>query len=127
VRLDIRKTGVVKDGDVAMGSKAKVKVVKNKVAPPFRECEFEILYGIGVNTGGELVDLGSEAGLVDKSGAHYSWRGERIGQGRDNAARFFMENPGIADELRGLLVERRKLENARGAATAAPPAASAAA
>jgi recombination protein RecA len=132
VRLDIRKTGVVKEGDVAAGSKAKVKVVKNKVAPPFRECEFEILYGSGVNTSGELIDLGSEAGLIEKSGAYYSWRGERIGQGRDNAARYLQENPAIADELRTLLVEKRKAENARlggqhGASNGVTAAASAAA
>jgi len=129
VRLDIRKTGVVKDGEVAAGSKARVKVVKNKVAPPFRECEFEILYGSGVNINGELVDLGSESGLIEKSGAYYSWRGERMGQGRDNASRFLQENPAIADEVRKLLVERRKAENARMGTPAAAglPEASAAA
>jgi recombination protein RecA len=113
VRLDIRKTGVVKDGDTAMGSKARVKVVKNKVAPPFRECEFEILYGAGVNWAGELVDLASEAGVLEKAGAHYSWRGERIAQGRDNASRWMMEHGKDAEEIRARLVERRKAENAR--------------
>src|SRR5436189_804766 len=85
VRLDIRKIGVVKNGDVVMGTKTRVKVVKNKMAPPFREAEFELLYGTGVNWAGEIVDLGSEAGVIEKSGAYYSWNGDRIAQGRDNA------------------------------------------
>ncbi len=124
VRLDIRKTGAVKDGDVVMGAKARVKVVKNKMAPPFREAEFEIMYGTGVNAAGEIVDLGSEAGVLEKSGSYYSWKGERIGQGRDNACKWMQENPKVADEIRGLLVERRKAENARagGAALVTPQA-----
>jgi recombination protein RecA len=112
VRLDIRKTGVVKNGDLAIGTKAKVKVVKNKCAPPFRECEFEITYGAGVNWAGEIVDLGSEAGFIEKSGAYYSWKGERIGQGRDNACRWMAENAKAAEEIRTLLVQKRKAENA---------------
>ena len=111
VRLDIRKTGVVKNGDVVIGSKARVKVVKNKVAPPFREAEFEIMYGAGVNWPGEIVDLGSEAGLIDKSGAFYSWKGERIGQGRDKACAYVAEHPEIAEEIRLNMVEARKAEN----------------
>jgi recombination protein RecA len=111
VRLDIRKTGVVKNGDVVVGSKARVKVVKNKVAPPFREAEFEIMYGAGVNWPGEVVDLGSEAGLIEKSGAFYSWKGERIGQGRDKACAWVAEHPHMAEEVRLNLVEARKVEN----------------
>ncbi len=111
VRLDIRKTGVVKNGDVVVGSKARVKVVKNKVAPPFREAEFEIMYGAGVNWPGEVVDLGSEAGLIEKSGAFYSWKGERIGQGRDKACGWVAEHPDMAEEVRLNLVEARKAEN----------------
>jgi len=111
VRLDIRKTGVVKNGDVVVGSKARVKVVKNKVAPPFREAEFEIMYGAGVNWPGEVVDLGSEAGLIEKSGAFYSWKGERIGQGRDKACAWVAEHPNMAEEIRLNLVEARKAEN----------------
>jgi recombination protein RecA len=113
VRLDIRKTGVVKDGETVTGSKARVKVVKNKVAPPFRECEFEIVYGAGVNWAGEIVDLGSEAGLLEKSGSYYSWKGERIAQGRDNACKWMVEHPKEAEELRARLVEARKADNAR--------------
>jgi recombination protein RecA len=126
VRLDIRKIGVVKNGDQVVGSKARVKVVKNKCAPPFREAEFEIMYGAGVNWPGEIVDLGSEAGVLEKSGAHYSWKGERIGQGRDTACRFMLENPKAAEEIRALLVERRKAENARIGGPPGPPDAAAA-
>jgi recombination protein RecA len=128
VRLDIRKTGVVKNGETPVGTKARVKVVKNKVAPPFRECEFEILYGTGVNWAGEIVDLASEAGVIEKSGAYYSWKGERIGQGRDSACKWMTENPKAAEEIRFTLVEARKAENAglNGAAVASPAASAAA-
>jgi recombination protein RecA len=126
VRLDIRKIGVVKNGEQIVGNKARVKVVKNKVAPPFRECEFEILYGSGVNSVGEIVDLASEAGLLEKSGAYYSWQGERIAQGRDKACQYMAEHPALVDELREKLVEQRKAENARlGAAPTSAPATSA--
>jgi recombination protein RecA len=126
VRLDIRKIGVVKNGEQIVGNKARVKVVKNKVAPPFRECEFEILYGTGICSVGEIVDLASEAGLLEKSGAYYSWQGERIAQGRDKACQYMAERPALVDELREKLVEQRKAENARlGAAPATASAASA--
>ncbi len=113
VRLDIRKTGVVKNGEQAVGNKTRVKVVKNKVAPPFRECEFEITYGTGISAVGEIVDLASEAGLIEKSGAYYAWNGERIAQGRDKACQYLGEHPALADELRDKLVALRKAENAR--------------
>jgi recombination protein RecA len=113
VRLDIRKIGVVKNGEQVVGNKTRVKVVKNKVAPPFRECEFEILYGAGVFAAGEIVDLASEAGLLEKSGAYYSWNGERIAQGRDKACQYLGEHPDLAAELRDKLVALRKAENAR--------------
>ena len=113
VRLDIRKIGVVKNGDQPVGNKTRVKVVKNKVAPPFRECEFEILYGTGVNAAGEIVDLASEANLIEKSGAYYSLNGERIAQGRDKACQYLGEHPDLADVLRDKLVALRKAENAR--------------
>jgi recombination protein RecA len=126
VRLDIRKIGVVKNGEQIVGNKARVKVVKNKVAPPFRECEFEILYGTGICSVGEIVDLASEAGLLEKSGAYYSWQGERIAQGRDKACQYMAEHPALVDELREKLVEQRKAENARlGAAPVSTPATSA--
>ena len=113
VRLDIRKIGVVKNGEQAVGNKTRVKVVKNKVAPPFRECEFEIVYGMGVNATGEIVDLASEAGLIEKSGAYYAWNGERIAQGRDKACQYLAEHPDLFAELRDKLVALRKAENAR--------------
>jgi recombination protein RecA len=119
VRLDIRKTGVVKNGDLVTGTKARVKVVKNKCAPPFRECEFEITYGAGVNWAGEVVDLASEAGVLEKAGAYYSWKGERIGQGRENVCKWMTENLGAAEQIRTLLIEKRKAENARAGAAAA--------
>jgi recombination protein RecA len=112
VRLDIRKTGVIKNGDVPIGTKTRVKVVKNKVAPPFREAEFEIMYGTGVNWAGEIVDLASDNGLLEKSGAFYSWKGERIAQGREKACAFISEHPEIAEEVRLTLLAARKAENA---------------
>ncbi len=99
VRLDIRRIGSVKDGDEVVGNETRVKVVKNKVAPPFREAQFEILYGQGIYRMGEVIDLGVKHGLIDKSGAWYSCKGERIGQGKANAARFLAENPALANSL----------------------------
>src|SRR6059036_1038026 len=99
VRLDIRRTGAVKQGDEVVGNRTKVKVVKNKVAPPFKEAEFDILYGSGVSKEGELVDLGAECGIIEKSGSWYSFDGERIGQGRENTKEFLKDNPEIADAI----------------------------
>ena len=93
VRLDIRRTGAVKDGEAVIGNRTRVKVVKNKVAPPFREAEFDIRYGVGVDRFGEAVDLGVERGIVEKSGAHFSLGGERIGQGRERAIEWLRANP----------------------------------
>ncbi|HXJ19761.1 MAG TPA: recombinase RecA [Polyangia bacterium] len=119
VRLDIRKIGTVKNGDQVIGNHARVKVVKNKVAPPFREAEFDILYGAGVNAPGEIVDLATAAGLFEKSGAFYAFHGERIAQGRDKACAYVAEHPDLATEVRSLLLAARKAENA---ALGAPPA-----
>jgi recombination protein RecA len=127
VRLDIRKIGVVKNGEQAVGNKTRVKVVKNKVAPPFRECEFEIVYGTGINATGEIVDLASEAGLLEKSGAYYAWNGERIAQGRDKACQYLSERPELASELRDKLIALRKAENSRLGAPVPPVASEAAA
>jgi recombination protein RecA len=99
VRLDIRRTGAIKKGDEVVGNETKVKVVKNKVAPPFKQVNFEILYGEGISREGELIDLGVQYGLVDKSGAWYSYNGDRIGQGKDNVRNFLKENPDIAQHL----------------------------
>jgi len=124
VRLDIRKIGTVKNGEQVIGNRARVKVVKNKVAPPFREAEFDILYGVGVNVPGEIVDLASNAGVFEKSGAFYSFRGERIAQGRDKACAYVAEHPDVCAEVRTLLLAARKAENA---ALGAPAAAAQAA
>jgi len=104
VRLDIRRIGQLKNGDDVYGSRARVKVVKNKVAPPFRQAEFEILYGTGVNQLGELIDLGATHGQLEKSGAWYILDGERIGQGREKAMAFLGENPEIREALRARLL-----------------------
>jgi recombination protein RecA len=110
VRLDIRKIGLVKSGEEVVGTRARVKVVKNKVAPPFREAEFEILYGLGVNKLGEIVDLGEKAGLLAKAGSWFSYKGDRIGQGRDKVITFLSENDGVAQEIRMTLVEHARSE-----------------
>ncbi|HWT81675.1 MAG TPA: recombinase RecA [Candidatus Methylomirabilis sp.] len=103
VRLDIRRISAIKDGEEVIGSRVKVKVVKNKVAPPFREAEFDIIYGEGISRLGSLLDLGVTHKVVEKSGAWYAFGGERIGQGRENAKRFLQENPSMADEIEGKL------------------------
>ncbi|EIC82429.1 recombinase RecA [Serratia sp. M24T3] len=99
VRLDIRRIGAIKDGDVVVGSETRVKVVKNKIAAPFKQAEFQIMYGEGININGELVDLGVKHKLIEKAGAWYSYNGEKIGQGKSNASNFLKENPKIASEI----------------------------
>lgn len=106
VRLDIRRIGSIKRGDDVVGNETKVKVVKNKVAPPFREAIFDILYGQGVSREGEIIDLGVEAKVVEKSGAWYSYGGERIGQGRDNCREYLRENPDLAREIENKVREQ---------------------
>lgn len=106
VRLDIRRTGAVKKGDEIIGNETRVKVVKNKVAPPFRQAEFQILYGQGIYHMGEVIDLGVKEGLVDKSGAWYAYKGDKIGQGKANAAKFLDENPEIANEIESTIRDK---------------------
>lgn len=103
VRLDIRRTGAVKKGDEILGNETRVKVVKNKVSPPFRQAEFEILYGKGISRLGEIIDLGVKQGLIEKSGAWYSYKGDRMGQGKENARQFLEDNPTIAEEIEGMI------------------------
>jgi recombination protein RecA len=105
VRLDIRRIGSIKKGEEVIGSETKVKVVKNKVAPPFKTAEFDILYGEGISRQGEIVDLGVLHKIVDKSGAWYAYKGEKIGQGKDNSREFLRENPGLADEIENRIRE----------------------
>jgi len=99
VRLDIRRIAALKDGDVVVGNRTRVKVVKNKVAPPFRQAEFDILYNEGISVEGDLLDLGVDEGIVEKSGSWYSYNDERIGQGRENARRFLKDNPDVCERL----------------------------
>ncbi|MFO7705634.1 MAG: recombinase RecA [Halopseudomonas sp.] len=99
VRLDIRRTGAVKEGDEVVGSETRVKVVKNKVAPPFRQAEFQILYGSGIYHNAEIIDLGVQIGEIEKAGAWYSYKGSKIGQGKANAAKYMEENKAIAEEI----------------------------
>ncbi len=99
VRLDIRRTGAIKKGDEVIGSETRVKVIKNKVAPPFKQAEFDILYGEGISREGEIIELGVNAKFVEKAGAWYSYNGEKIGQGKDNSRDYLKANPKIADEI----------------------------
>ena len=120
MRLDIRRTGSIKKGDEVIGNETKVKVVKNKVAPPFKTAEFDILYGEGTSREGEIIDLGVNARVVDKSGAWYAYNGEKIGQGKDNAREFLKANPDLAREI------ENKVREALGVPLLAPVQAAAA-
>jgi recombination protein RecA len=113
VRLDIRRIGAIKDREEVVGNQTRVKVVKNKVAPPFKQVEFDIMYGEGVSKSGELIDLGVKAGVVEKSGAWFSYDSQRLGQGRENAKAFLKSNPDISAKIErairensGLIAER---------------------
>ena len=99
VRIDIRRIGAIKDKDNVIGSQTRVKIVKNKVAPPFKTVDFDIMYGEGISKTGELIDLGVKSGIIDKSGAWFSYNGEKIGQGRENAKNFLKENPTVAEDI----------------------------
>ena len=105
VRLDIRRVGSIKKGDEVIGNETRVKVVKNKVSPPFKTADFDILYGEGISREGEILDLGVNAKLVDKSGAWYAYKGEKIGQGKDNSREFLRENPDLAHEIENRIRE----------------------
>jgi recombination protein RecA len=109
VRLDIRRTGAIKDRDEVLGNSTRVKVVKNKVAPPFKEVEFDIMYGEGISKIGELIDLGVKAGAVEKSGAWFSYDSQRLGQGRENAKGFLKANPEIANRIEQAIRENAGL------------------
>jgi recombination protein RecA len=109
VRLDIRRIGQIKEREEVVGNQTRVKVVKNKVAPPFKQVEFDIMYGEGISKTGELVDLGVKAGVVEKSGAWFSFNGARIGQGRENAKAYLKENPKLAAEIEKLIRHRAGL------------------
>jgi len=119
VRLDIRRTGNIKKGEEVIGSETKVKVVKNKVAPPFKTAEFDILYGEGISREGEIIDMGAAARVVDKSGAWYAYNGEKIGQGKDNAREFLRENAELAREIENKVREAMGVPPVGGEAAAA--------
>jgi recombination protein RecA len=121
VRLDIRRIGQIKDREEVVGNQTRVKVVKNKVAPPFKQVEFDIMYGEGISKNGELIDLGSKVGVVEKSGAWFSYDGNRIGQGRENAKAFLKEHPKVAAAIEkairqnaGLIVDKLLIEEQTG-------------
>jgi recombination protein RecA len=122
VRLDVRRIAAIKDGDAVVGNRTRVKVVKNKVAPPFRQAEFDILYNEGISMEGDLLDLGVDEGIVEKSGAWYSYEGERIGQGRENARRFMKENPEVLERIADAVYTAKGLKRQ---VPANPPAAGA--
>ncbi|MET0282993.1 MAG: recombinase RecA, partial [Polyangiales bacterium] len=117
VRLDIRRVGSIKVGEDAIGNRTRVKVVKNKMAPPFLACEFDILFGKGISRSGDVIDLATELKIIDKSGAWYSYSGERIGQGRDNSRVFLEEHPQMLNEIEQRVFEAKGLK--RGPAPAA--------
>jgi recombination protein RecA len=121
VRLDIRRIGAIKKGDEVVGNQTRVKVVKNKVAPPFKNTEFEILYGEGISRQGEIIDMGVQEGLIDKAGAWYSYNGDRIGQGKENSRLFMIEHPEVAAEIEAKIRERLMPKPAAAAAAAAEP------
>jgi recombination protein RecA len=106
VRLDIRRIGAIKNGEEVVGNMTRVKVVKNKIAPPFREAEFEIMYGSGISREGEIIELGVLNGLIEKSGSWYAYKGERIGQGKDNTRNFLQQHPEIARDVEAQLREK---------------------
>jgi recombination protein RecA len=118
LRMDIRRIGALKEGDAIIGGRTRVKVVKNKLAPPFKEAEFDILYGTGISREGELVDLGSERGILEKSGAWYSFNGDRIGQGRESAKEFLRAHPETAKEIAAKILEKVGLKRAGSEAAA---------
>jgi len=122
VRLDIRRTGAIKKGDEVIGNETKVKVVKNKMAPPFRQASFDILYGEGVSRLGEVIDLGVQTNLIEKSGAWYSYGGNRIGQGKDNVRSYLREHLSLAEEIESKIRAQLLPQTARGESQAAEPA-----
>lgn len=123
VRVDVRRIGAIRDGDTVKGSRTKVKVVKNKVAPPFREAEFDIIYGLGISKEGDLLDLGVNQGLIEKSGAWYSIQGERMGQGRDNARQFLKDHGDVRTRLEEALRQALQIPAASSTGNGQPAAA----
>ena len=109
MRMDIRRIGAIKEGDQVKGNRTRVKIVKNKMAPPFRQVEFDIMFGEGISRHGDLLDLGVEQGVIDKSGAWFSYKKDRLGQGRENVKIFLRDNPDICSEIEGIIREKAGL------------------
>ena len=109
VRMDIRKIGQIKDGDRVLGNRTRVKVVKNKMAPPFRQVEFDIMFGEGISKEGDMIDLGVEEGIIEKSGSWFSYKKDRLGQGRENVKNFLKENPELLQEIETVILEKAGL------------------
>jgi recombination protein RecA len=120
VRMDIRRIGSIKKGDEVVGSETRVKVVKNKVAPPFRNAEFDILYGEGISREGEVLEIGVNLGVLEKSGAWYIYNGDRLGQGKDNAREFLKENAALAKEIETKIREKAGVQKVAAAAAEEP-------
>ena len=120
VRLDIRRIETLKDGTEAVGNRTRVKVVKNKMAPPFKQAEFDILYGIGISREGSLIDYGVDQGIVKKSGAWYTYDGDQLGQGKENARNFLLQNPDIAADIEKKILVKLGIGQQAAAAPAAP-------
>ena len=108
VRMDIRRIGAIKDKDQIIGNTTRVKVIKNKVAPPFKVVEFDLMYGKGISKNGELIDLGAKADIIEKSGAWYAYKGEKIGQGKENAKLYLEKNPNVAEEIEKAVREKAR-------------------
>lgn len=108
MRLDIRRSAQIKDGEEAIGNRVKVKVVKNKVAPPFRSAEFDIIFGEGISKSGEIIDMGVELSILQKSGSWYSYNGDKLGQGRDSVRQLIIDNPEMANEIEAKIREKLK-------------------
>jgi recombination protein RecA len=105
MRLDVRKIDTIKKGDEVFGNRTRVKIVKNKVSPPFRKAEFDIMYGTGISLSGDILDMATDIGIIDKSGSWYSYNNERIGQGRENVKDYLESNPSVLEEIRGKLMD----------------------
>ena len=116
LRIDVRRLSVIKDGDSVVGNRVKVKIVKNKMAPPFREAQFDIIFGDGISKEGDLVDIGFDAGILEKAGTWYSYKGERLGQGRENVKRLFKENAKLAADVEAEVRAKVGLEEDQGEA-----------
>jgi recombination protein RecA len=113
IRIDVRRTGTIKEGEVSVGNRTRARVVKNKIAPPFRDAEFDIMFDRGISYEGDLLDLAALANVVEKTGAWYNYKSTRLGQGRENAKAFLVANPDLADEIRQAVLESKGLLNAK--------------